>query len=312
MHECRSMKKLTAAIMCIILLILPLIPSTVGGSTASAAPANPWTDIGTGGDFGRVCAVTVDGKGTVYAADCQKKKVKMLQNGTWTDITGSENFLHPVGIATDSKGNVYVVDDTAEKIRKFSNGSWSDLDEWEAVTGLTNGTKYYFVVKAVKSGTDSEASNEMSATPFTVPSAPIHVAAVAGNGQATVTFEAPADNGGSGITRYEVTVTPGGNVVPGTSSPIVVTGLLNGTSYTFTVRAVNEAGRSDPSAESNPVVPSAPSSGGTTGPSQPASPTEPPETTAPEPENNNVMSWSMAKKKKRAQPPWPPETARPS
>src|SRR5690606_6713992 len=94
------------------------------------------------------------------------------------------------------------------------------------VTGLTNGTTYYFVVKAVKSGTDSEASNEKSATPITVPAAPTNVSAVAGNWQATVFFTAPADNGGSAIIEYEVTASPGGQSVKGTVSPITITGLI--------------------------------------------------------------------------------------
>lgn len=137
------------------------------------------------------------------------------------------------------------------------------------VTGLTNGQTYYFAVKAIKSGTDSDASNKVSAIPVTVPAAPTNVTAVADDGQGTVTFTTPTDNGGSVITRYEVTVSPGNWIVTGTSSPIVITGLSNGTSYTFTVRAVSSVGSSAPSAESNAVVPSSPSSGNVT-PSQPA------------------------------------------
>jgi hypothetical protein len=73
-----------------------------------------------------------------------------------------------------------------------------------------------------------------------------------------VTFTAPADNGGSEITGYEVTVSPGGRVVTGPGSPIVITGLTNGTSYTFTVKAVNKAGAGEASAPSNAVIPRAP------------------------------------------------------
>jgi hypothetical protein len=57
------------------------------------------------------------------------------------------------------------------------------------VTGLTNGTACYFVVKATNPGGDSTASNEMSATPKTVPAAPTGVSAVAGDSQATGTAE---------------------------------------------------------------------------------------------------------------------------
>ncbi|GAA0133766.1 hypothetical protein YSY43_06060 [Paenibacillus sp. YSY-4.3] len=137
--------------------------------------------------------------------------------------------------------------------------------------GLTNGKTYYFTVKATNTGGDSPASNQVSAIPATVPSAPSNVRAVAGNGQATVSFNPPASTGGSPITGYEVIAQPGNIVTTGASSPITVAGLLNGTSYTFTVRAINAAGSSASSVESNAVIPDSPASGGET-PSEPSQP----------------------------------------
>lgn len=75
------------------------------------------------------------------------------------------------------------------------------------------------------------------------------------NQQATVSFVPPTDNGGSAITSYVVTSTPGGIIATGTASPILVTGLTNGTSYTFTVHAVNSVGDSPESLPSNAVIP---------------------------------------------------------
>ncbi|MGF6352999.1 sugar lactone lactonase YvrE, partial [Paenibacillus sp. 4624] len=125
------------------------------------------------------------------------------------------------------------------------------------VMGLTNGTTYYFVIQATNPGGDSTSSNEVSATPRTVPSAPTGVAAIAGDRQAAVSFTPPA-NGGSNITYYEVTAMPGNITVTGAGSPIAVTGLSNGVTYTFTVQAVNSAGRSVASDTSNAVTPSTP------------------------------------------------------
>ncbi|EHS58008.1 S-layer domain protein [Paenibacillus sp. Aloe-11] len=127
------------------------------------------------------------------------------------------------------------------------------------VTGLANGTTYYFVVKATNPGGESATSNEVSETPKTVPSSPTDVTATAGDRQATVSFNIPVENGGSPITRYEVTASPGNITAIGTTSPITVTGLSNGTTYTFTVKAENGAGSSAASAVSKEVTPTAPS-----------------------------------------------------
>ncbi|MFH5181687.1 S-layer homology domain-containing protein [Paenibacillus sp. TAB 01] len=151
------------------------------------------------------------------------------------------------------------------------------------ITGLINGITYSFVIKASHPGGASGFSNEVSATPSTVPASPTNVTAVAGNGQATISFTIPADDGGSPITAYEVTASPGNVVITGTSSPITVTGLTNGTSYTFTVKAVNGAGSSASSAESNVVRPVAPSrnnhNSSPSSPSTPSSQTDTPSQT---------------------------------
>jgi hypothetical protein len=138
------------------------------------------------------------------------------------------------------------------------------------VTGLTNGTAYTFTVRAtnaVGQGAASAASN--SVTPAGPPGAPTIGTATAGNAQASVTFTAPASNGGSAITSYTVTSSPGGLTASGSASPLVVTGLTNGTAYTFTVTATNAVGTGPASAASNSVtpagVPGAPTIGTATG-----------------------------------------------
>jgi hypothetical protein len=87
------------------------------------------------------------------------------------------------------------------------------------------------------------------------PGAPKKVTAVAGNGTATVSFVAPASDGGSAINAYTVTASPGGATASGISSSITVSGLTNGTSYTFTVTATNAHGTGPSSLPSNPVTP---------------------------------------------------------
>jgi hypothetical protein len=94
------------------------------------------------------------------------------------------------------------------------------------------------------------------------PSAPVGVSAAAGDGQATVSFDAPASNGGAQIASYTVTSSPGGLTTTGSGSPIAVTGLTNGTTYTFAVTATNAAGTGPASAASNPVTAAAAGAGG--------------------------------------------------
>ena len=68
----------------------------------------------------------------------------------------------------------------------------------------------------------------------------------AGNGSAVLAFAAPASNGGAAITNYQYSLNNGGRGPTGRprlpSSPFVVTGLANGTTYQVRVRAVNSAG----------------------------------------------------------------------
>jgi hypothetical protein len=87
------------------------------------------------------------------------------------------------------------------------------------------------------------------------PDAPINPVATAGSNAAKVTFDPPASDGGSAITQYTVTASPGGGASTGASSPVYVAGLTNGTAYTFTVEATNAFGTSPPSAASLDATP---------------------------------------------------------
>jgi hypothetical protein len=101
-----------------------------------------------------------------------------------------------------------------------------------------------------------------------VPDAPtIGLATSTSASSATVTFSAPASNGGATITGYSATSSPGGftgTLAGATAGTITVTGLSASTAYTFTVTATNSEGTSGASSASISITTSA-SSGGTGG-----------------------------------------------
>lgn len=121
------------------------------------------------------------------------------------------------------------------------------------ITGLTNGTPYTFSIVATNINGASISVKTYEVTPANVPSAPTNVSVTVEDWETSVSFTAPADNGGSPIIAYSVSATPVGattvtTTVTGTSSPITVTGLTSGTSYIFSVVAVNSIGESSPAA----------------------------------------------------------------
>ena len=147
-------------------------------------------------------------------------------------------------------------------IQRSPNGSssWVTINDGVrsttgyTVTGLANGTRYYFRVFA-KNGprATSPASNIANAVPRTKPTAPRSLVAAANNvsGQIRLTWVAPASNGGSAITDYIIQRSPNGSsswvtINDGVRSTTgyTVTGLANGTRYYFRVFARNAAGQS--------------------------------------------------------------------
>jgi len=131
------------------------------------------------------------------------------------------------------------------------------------VTGLVNGTSYTFQVRAVNPfGVGALSAPSNAVTPVGPATAPTNVVGAPGNASAVLSWTPPANNGGSVITGYQVSVRIAGAVVrtdpvTGAVSTATITGLVNGTTYTFLVRAVTAAGLGANSAASNTVRPSA-------------------------------------------------------
>ncbi len=137
------------------------------------------------------------------------------------------------------------------------------------VDGLTAGTPYTFTVQAANSagtwGDPSAASapvtplapNPPVPPPTYPPTAPRDVTAVPGDGQATVSWQAPESAGSYPVTNYQVRTSPGGPtcLVAAPTLSCTIGGLTNGTAYTFEVQALNGAGWGAWSNASAPVTP---------------------------------------------------------
>ena len=130
------------------------------------------------------------------------------------------------------------------------------------VGSLTNGTTYYFTVTSVSADAQSVPSSESSATPAAVvtgPGAPTGLMAVGGDGQVSLTWNAPAADGGPAVTGYDLyegTSSGGEASVPVNPAPVsgtsyTVGSLTNGTTYYFTVTSVSADAQSVPSSESS-------------------------------------------------------------
>jgi len=135
---------------------------------------------------------------------------------------------------------------------------------------VTNGTPYYYVVKAVNSIGSSPASNEATATATapTVPSAPQDLTATAGTNKVILTWTAPANDGGMIISAYKVYRSNNGSAyaqvasVQAGSLTYVDMNVTVGDTYSYYVFAVNSIGAGAQSATQSAAPQS--SSGGAT------------------------------------------------
>jgi hypothetical protein len=128
-----------------------------------------------------------------------------------------------------------------------------------AITGTApnvgSDTTYNFTLRA----TDNAGNTANRAFSIIVlqgsPGAPTIGSATRSASQAiNVAFTAPVNTGGSAITTYTATSSPGGFTGTSATSPITVTGLTNGTAYTFTVTATNSYGTSVASSASTLIT----------------------------------------------------------
>jgi type II secretory pathway pseudopilin PulG/chitodextrinase len=113
-------------------------------------------------------------------------------------------------------------------------------------TGLANGTSYSFTVRTLGPGGNSAQSAPVSATPVTAPATPTGLAPSAGNTQVTLAWTAVANTAAAPVSGYRI-YQGGVQVWSGATTTTTITGLTNGTTYSFTVAAYGPGGVSAPS-----------------------------------------------------------------
>lgn len=148
---------------------------------------------------------------------------------SWNSVTGATSYNIYYGTAAG-------VFPAGTKISGATSG--------DAVTGLTNGETYYFVVTAVNAGGESTASSEMSATlQIPAPGIPSGVSITGGDAQVTLSWTAV-----TGATSYNIYRGETAGDIPAdlkysdVTSGDPITGLTNGVTYYFVVTAVNAGG----------------------------------------------------------------------
>ncbi|MGC8491965.1 MAG: fibronectin type III domain-containing protein [Syntrophobacteraceae bacterium] len=202
--------------------------------------------------------------------------------GTPTTSVPSTNSYSPYAAGTGAFGAPQSNTSTnpASAARSPGGASAAKSARGAALTGPSGETETGSAPALQPAGSQTAAAPHLPAANYhalirpTVPGAPTIVTVTPGNSQALVNFKLPSRDGGQPISSCTVTVEPGGATTTRVGSPIRVSDLQNGISYTFSVTAANKVGAGPPSDSSKTItvgrLPTAPKIVKNTGTSAPS------------------------------------------
>ena len=234
----------------------PLIYQFAKNATSYASDFHDVNDNSTNLHFHAVNGYdTASGWGSFNGANLQQDIVNYLSGGVPTaptslTATGSDSQITLNWTASSGATSYNIYKSTSSHgeappvVLSVAGGSSNTA----TITGLTNGTTYYFVIQAINSSGHSLNSNEASARAGTVPAAPASLTATAGNSQIILNWT--ASSGATSYNIYKSTSSHGEappvalSVAGGSSNTATITGLTNGTTYYFVVQAINSSGHS--------------------------------------------------------------------
>lgn len=181
--------------------------------------------------------------------------------GQPTSLSATAGYTQAtLGWTAPASSGDYAITDYLIEYKLSADSTWTVYPDGTStatsatVTALANGSLYNFRVSAMSyagAGTASSTANTTPSSTPTEPNAPSNLAGTGASGQVSLTWSAPNNTGGSALTDYvvqykTVTATSYTTYSDGvsTTAAATVTGLTNGTPYTFRVAATNGVGTS--------------------------------------------------------------------
>lgn len=162
-----------------------------------------------------------------------------------TDFSAAPQLTQKISIAAAPTGPVNGACGGANGATTATAPTTNLCGDGSNPTVTDNGSSFSWSCAGTGGGTTASCAAMKSATTTTA-SAPTGLSATAGDGKATLTFVAPSSNGGAAITNYSYSIDGGMSFQSAnpavTISPAIITGLINGTTYSIKLQAVNSAG----------------------------------------------------------------------